>query len=91
MTAFLAVVGSVTPPGRLNAAIATAVEMAAARPACQRRLNLADHRVSFADGPRPEVDDDTGTVIAQWRRRLRAAGQPGLRGTFTGALRVCST
>ena len=67
MTTFLAVVGAVTPPGRLNAAIATAVEMAAARPGVSASLlNLADHRVSFADGRPPErFDDDTGTVVAR--------------------------
>lgn len=42
MTAFLAVVGAVTPPGRLNAAVAIAVETAAARPGVRASiLNLA--------------------------------------------------
>jgi FMN reductase len=90
VTTLLAVVGSVTPPGRLNAAIATAVEMAAARPGVKASLlNLADHRVSFADGRSLEkFDDDTGTVVA------RVAGadcvllaSPVYRGTFTGALK----
>src|SRR5207245_834700 len=52
-------------------------------------LNLADHRVSFADGRPPEkFDDDTGAVVA------RVAGadcvllaSPVYRGTFTGALK----
>jgi len=90
VTTLLAVVGSVTPPGRLNAAIAMAVELAAARPGVSASLlNLADHRVSFADGRPPEkFDDDTGAVVA------RVAGadcvllaSPVYRGTFTGALK----
>ena len=90
MTTFLAVVGSVTPPGRLNAAIASAVEMAAARPGVSASLlNLADYRVSFADGRPPEkFDDDTGRVVA----RMAGAdcvllASPVYRGTFTGALK----
>ena len=90
MTTFLAVVGSVTPPGRLNAAIAAAVEIAAARSGVSASLlNLADYRVSFADGRPPEkFEDDTGRVVA------RVAGadcvllaSPVYRGTFTGALK----
>jgi FMN reductase len=90
VTAFLAVVGSVTPPGRLNAAIAAAVEAAAARPGVSASLlNLADHRVSFADGrPLEKYGDDSGAVVA----RLAAAdcvllASPVYRGTFTGALK----
>jgi len=90
VTTFLAVVGSVTPPGRLNAAIATAVEIAAARSGVSASLlNLADHRVSFADGRPPrEFDDDTGRVVA----RVADAdcvllASPVYRGTYTGALK----
>src|SRR5262249_11449003 len=85
VTTFLAVVGSVTPPGRLTAAIASAVEMAAARPGVSASLlNLADYRVSFADGRPPEkFDDDTGRVVA----RMAGAdcvllSSPVYRGTF---------
>jgi FMN reductase len=90
VTTLLAVVGSVTPPGRLRVAIAAAVDMAAARPGVAASLlDLADHRVSFADGRRPEAfDDDTGAVVA----RLAGAdcvllASPVYRGTFTGALK----
>src|SRR5262249_17988844 len=65
-------------------------EMAAARPGVSASLlNLADHRVSFADGRPPEkFDDDTGAVVA----RVAAAdcvllASPVYRGTFTGALK----
>ena len=51
MTRFLGVVGAVTPPGRLNAAVQAAVEHAAAAAGVSASLlSLADHRVSFADG-----------------------------------------
>ncbi len=74
MTTFLAVVGSVTPPGRLNAAIATAVDMAAARPGVSASLlNLADYRVSFAS----RVAGADCVLLAS----------PVYRGTFTGALK----
>ena len=90
MTTFLAVVGAVTPPGRLNAAIAAAVEMAAARPGVSASLlNLAEHRVSFADGRPPEkFDDDTGAVVARVAGAERVLlASPVYRGTFTGALK----
>ena len=90
MTAFLAVVGAVTPPGRLNAAVATTVEVAASRPGVTASmLSLADHRVSFADGrPLDTFTDDTASVVA----RVAAAdvvllASPVYRGTFTGALK----
>jgi NAD(P)H-dependent FMN reductase len=90
VTTFLAVVGSVTPPGRLNAAVATAVELAAARPGVSASLlNLADHRISFADGRPPEkYDDDTGRVVARVAGADRVLlASPVYRGTFTGALK----
>ena len=90
MSALLAVVGAVTPPGRLNAAIGLAVEMAAARSGVSASLlNLADHRVSFADGRPPEkFDDDTGAVVARVAGADRVLlASPVYRGTFTGALK----
>ena len=90
MTTVLAVVGSVTPPGRLNAAIATAVEMAAARQGVSASLlNLADHRVSFADGrPLEGYADDTARIVSA----IAAAdavllASPVYRASFTGALK----
>jgi len=90
VTTFLAVVGAVTAPGRLNSAVAAAVAAAAGRPDVSASLlNLAEHRVSFADGRPPErYEDDTPAVIA----RITAAdvvllASPVYRGTFTGALK----
>jgi len=86
----VAVVGAVTPPGRLDAAMRYAVERAAAQPGARATLlNLADHRVSFADGRAPDTfADDTGRVVAA----VAAAdavllGSPVYRGSFTGALK----
>jgi FMN reductase len=90
VTTFLAVVGSVTPPGRLNAAIAATVDMATARPGVSASLlNLADYRVSFADGRSPEkFDDDTGPVVARVAHAdCVLLASPVYRGTFTGALK----
>jgi FMN reductase len=90
VTSLLAVIGAVTPPGRLNAAVTTAVEHASARPGVSASvLNLADHRVSFADGrPLEKFHDDTAAVVS----RLGAAdvvllASPVYRGTYTGALK----
>lgn len=90
MTTFLAVVGSVTAPGRLHAAMAAAVEMAGARSdVSATMLNLGDHRISFADGrPLDRFTDDTAAVVA----RLAASdalllASPVYRGSLTGALK----
>ena len=90
MTRFLAVVGAVTPPGRLTAAVQAAVDHAAATAGVTAALlNLADHRVSFADGrPLDGFPDDTARVVGQ----VVAAdavllASPVYRGSFTGALK----
>jgi NAD(P)H-dependent FMN reductase len=90
VTRFLGVVGAVTPPGRLNAAVQAAVEHAAAiAGVAASLLSLADHRVSFADGrPLGRFGDDTARVVGE----LAAAdvvllASPVYRGSFTGALK----
>jgi FMN reductase len=90
MTSLLAIVGAVTPPGRLNAAVTSAVETAAAHASVDASmLSLADHRVSFADGrPLDQFTDDTAAVVG----RIIAAdvvllATPVYRATFTGALK----
>jgi FMN reductase len=90
VTTFVAVVGAVTPPGRLNAAIQYAVEQAQAHPGVTARLlNLADHRLSFADGRPPEgFTDDTGHVVAALAEAdALLIASPVYRGSFTGALK----
>ena len=90
MPKLLAVVGSVTPPGRLNQAVAVAVEAAAGHPGWSAGLvNLAEHRISFADGrPLPSLGDDSARVVGE----IAAAdavllASPVYRGSFTGALK----
>ena len=90
-TNFLAVLGSVTPPGRLQRAIEWTLQTAVqVDPAAQPRLvNLADHRISFADGrPLKELGDDTAAVVGA----IAAAdavlfASPVYRASFTGALK----
>lgn len=94
MTRLLAVVGAVTPPGRLDAAVRFAAERAADC-AGERRdisatvLSLGEHRVSFADGrPLDRYPDDTARVvgaIADADAVLLAS--PVYRASFTGALK----
>jgi FMN reductase len=90
VTTFLAVIGAVTPPGRLHTAVTAVVEHAASRPGvAASALNLGDHRISFADGrPLEQLSDDSAAVV----RRLADAdavllASPVYRGTYTGALK----
>jgi FMN reductase len=85
------VLGSVTPPGRMSRALARLLD--AAReigPSVETQLiNLADCRLSFADGrPLEQLGDDSARVVAQ----VAAAdgvvfGSPVYRGSMTGALK----
>ena len=90
MTRLLAVVGAVTPPGRLDGAVRFAADRAAERPqVAVRVLSLGEHRVSFADGrPLDRYPDDTARVvgaIAECDAVLLAS--PVYRASFTGALK----
>jgi hypothetical protein len=90
-TGLLAIVGSVTPPGRLLNATRWLLDSASA----SRKdlevdlINLADKKVAFADGRPPEqYKDDTAAIIES----VRAAdgviiASPVYRGSFTGALK----
>jgi FMN reductase len=89
-TRLVAVVGSVTPPGRLNRAIELALELARATPACEATLlNLAEYRIGFADGrPLDQLADDSARVVGE----IAAAdavlmASPVYRGSYTGALK----
>jgi FMN reductase len=91
MSKLVAVLGSVTPPGRLLKAL-TAMTIAAqsAEPDLEIELvNLADVRIAFADGRAPDAyGDDTAAVV----NRIVAAdivvlASPVYRASFTGALK----
>ena len=90
-TRLIAIVGSVTPPGRLLNATRWLLDNArASRQDLEVDLiNLADKKVAFADGRPPEqYNDDTAGIVAS----VRAAdgviiASPVYRGSFTGALK----
>ena len=83
--------GAVTPPGRLDAAVRFAAELArpSGREVSATVLSLGEHRVSFADGrPLDRFADDTARVvgaIAEADAVLLAS--PVYRASFTGALK----
>ncbi|HEY2663527.1 MAG TPA: NADPH-dependent FMN reductase [Candidatus Binataceae bacterium] len=91
MERLLAVLGSVTPPGRMSKAITSTLDAAKLRiPSLGTELlNLADYRVSFADGrPLGEYGDDSGNLV----RRVEQADavlicSPVYRGSMTGSLK----
>ena len=90
MTRLVAVIGAVTPPGRLNTAIAAALESVAARTDVSTSLlNLADHRISFADGrPLDRFADDTAQVVTHMAEADAVMlASPVYRASFTGALK----
>jgi FMN reductase len=90
-TRLIAIVGSVTPPGRLLNATRWVLDSArSSRQDLEIELiNLADKKVAFADGRPPEqYNDDTSEIVAS----VRAAdgviiASPVYRGSFTGALK----
>lgn len=89
MTSLLAVVGSVTPPGRLRRAIEGAVERVRTDVVEASLVDLAELRLAFADGRKPAAyEDDTAATI----ERIAAAdgvlfATPVYRGSLTGALK----
>ncbi len=91
MTKLVAILGSVTPPGRLLTA--TRWMLDAARDETNdpetHLINLADCRVAFADGRPPEqYGDDTASVVQRVRDADCAiVASPVYRGSFTGALK----
>jgi len=90
VTRLLAVVGAVTPPGRLDAAVRFAADRAGnGRDISASVLSLGEHHVSFADGrPLDRFTDDTARVvgaIAEADAVLLAS--PVYRASFTGALK----
>jgi FMN reductase len=86
----IAILGSVTPPGRmLNALEATlSAKSSDAKLECDL-INLADCRVAFADGrPPEELGDDTASIVARVREAdVVMLASPVYRGSFTGALK----
>jgi FMN reductase len=87
----LGIVGAVTPPGRLVRATADLLDRARTRhPGTTTELvNLADRRISFADGrPADQFDDDTGpTVRSATDAEAVVLASPVYRGSLSGSLK----
>jgi FMN reductase len=88
MSKLVAILGSVTPPGRLLSALKWTMQSCG--PDVQTDLiNLADCRVAFAGGqPLEQLNDDTASIV----KRIGEAdvvllASPVYRGTFTGSLK----
>jgi NAD(P)H-dependent FMN reductase len=91
MTKLVAILGSVTPPGRLLRAMTAMVGAVRAADASvdARLINLADCRIAFADGrPAADYNDDTAAVVRDVASAdVVVLATPVYRGTFTGALK----
>ena len=90
MARLLAVVGAVTPPGRLDAAVRFAADCAGALPDVSATVvSLHAHRVSFADGRPPEsYPDESGRLVdAIATADAVLLASPVYRASFTGALK----
>lgn len=89
MTAIAAILGSVTPPGRLASAIAGALARAASAGHTATLLDLGQLKLGFADGrPLEQLTDDTPRLV----ETISAAdavilATPVYRATLTGALK----
>jgi FMN reductase len=90
-TRLLAIVGSVTPPGRLLGATRWLLDSAreSRKDLEVELINLADKKVAFADGRPPEqYQDDTAAIVEAVRDADGVVvASPVYRGSFTGALK----
>ena len=89
MTTIAAVLGSVTPPGRLSSAINDALARAAANGHQPQLFDLAGLRLDFADGRPPSDHDDDSALLIEAISRADAVllATPVYRGSFTGAIK----
>lgn len=85
----MAVLGSVTPPGRLRRALVEALDRAAGHGLDSRLIDLADARIAFADGRPPDAyGNDTAAVVdAIAQADAVVLATPVYRGSLTGALK----
>ena len=89
MTRIVGILGSVTPPGRMNRAVEGAMQRAAARGLEVELIDLADVTIEYADArPLSERGDDSAAVVG----KLSAAdavvlASPVYRASMTGALK----
>jgi FMN reductase len=88
----VAVLGSVTPPGRMLSALKWTLQSGSSSGGSDFEtdlINLADCRIAFADGRPPDkYEDDTGSVVARIRNADAVIlASPVYRGSYTGALK----
>jgi FMN reductase len=90
MAKLVAILGSVTPPGRMLSALTWTIEASRAVQGLETALiNLADYRIAFADGRPPEqYGDDTASLVARIQEAdAILVASPVYRGSYTGALK----
>lgn len=89
MTTITALLGSVTPPGRLSSAVSGALERAAGAGHTVALVDLGTLTVGFADGrPLDQLNDDTPKLVnAIVGAEAVILATPVYRGTLTGALK----
>ncbi len=89
MAKIVAILGSVTPPGRLSSAVSSMLERASAGGHDTELLDLGQLRLGFADGrPLEQLDDDTRRLVtAVSRADAVLLATPVYRATLTGALK----
>ena len=89
MTKIVAILGSVTPPGRLSSAVSGALAQAAASGHDTDLLDLGQLKLGFADGqPIEQLDDDTPKLVATVSAAEAVLlATPIYRATLTGALK----
>jgi len=88
----VAVLGSVTPPGRMLSALKWTLQSGSSSGGSDFEtdlINLADCRIAFADGRPPDkYEDDTGSVVARvGKADAVILASPVYRGSYTGALK----
>jgi len=91
MKNLVAIVGAVTPPGRLLSAVTAMLDGARAMDSnlATSLLNLHDRKIAFADGRPPEQygDDTAATVKMIADTDAVIIASPIYRGSLTGALK----
>jgi FMN reductase len=91
MATIVGILGSVTPPGRSLKALEFAMRAALQHePTLEARtFNLADFKISFADGrPPEEFGDDTTTIVSEIAlAEAVILASPVYRGSFSGVLK----
>ncbi len=89
MTTITAILGSVTPPGRLSSAISGALDRASAAGHSTTLLDLGQLTLGFADGrPLEQLSDDTPKLVHSVETADAVIlATPVYRATLTGALK----